>query len=536
MISKTLSLICGLLIVFTAYGTSPRLDSLLGELDRTIAAEGQLMLTKEKRINRLKQLVRSSNSIDAQFNIYGQIFDEYKVYICDSAYHYAQLISELANRHANQHWANESKLQTSNILTISGMYPEAVDILRSIGKDQLSGGQLIDYYTRFYHAYNEWGEYAEYGYRQQYKILGRAYQDSLLAMLQPEHPAYGFEHAWRAIESGDYERANSLLFQRLPTTEPNTRDYSILTSMIGILFWYLDDIDRHKEYLAQSAISDINASIKENTSLRSLANVLFGEGDLSRANAYIKKSLADANFYNARLRSIQISKLYPIIENAYQLERHQRQRELQTLLAVISVLSLLLALTVVYIIIQFRKLAEARRQTLLANEQLKDNNRSLTEANQIKEEYLGRFLNLCSTYIEKMETHHRRLYKTAKEGNLATLTEKLKSNTFIEEELNEFYQNFDHAFLKIFPRFIEQFNALFHLEDQVTPKQGEILNAELRTFALIRLGITDSQRIAEFLRYSITTIYNYRSKFRNKATVPREQFEAAVMKISSFDS
>src|SRR5690606_9447577 len=324
MISKTLSLICGLLIVSTAFGTLYKLDSLLKELDRTIHAEKQLMSTKEKRINRLKQLLHSSTSVEAKFNIYGQIFDEYEVYICDSAYHYAQLISELADRHGNQHWANESKLQTSSILTISGMYPEAVDILRSVGKDQLSGDQLTDYYTHFYHAYNEWGEYAEYGYRQHYQSLGRAYQDSLLAMLQPEHRSYAFEHAWRAIESGDYERANSLLFQRLPTTEPNTRDYSILTSMIGILFWYLDDIDRHKEYLAQSAISDINASIMENTSLRSLANVLFGEGDLSRANAYIKNSLNDANFYNARLRSIQISKLYPIIENAYQLERQQR--------------------------------------------------------------------------------------------------------------------------------------------------------------------------------------------------------------------
>src|SRR5690606_13602774 len=214
---------------------------------------------------------------------------------------------------------------------------------------------------------------------------------------------------------------------------------------------------------------------------------------------------------------------------------HQ-QRVLKRLLAVISVLSILLALTVIYIVIQFRKLTEARKQTMLANEKLTDNNRSLTEANHIKEEYLGRFLNLCSSYIEKMETHHRRLYKTAKEGNLAALTSKLKSNEFIEEELTEFYQNFDHAFLKIFPRFIDQFNALLPSEDRVMPKQGEILNAELRTFALIRLGITDSQRIAEFLRYSITTIYNYRSKFRNKAIVPRDQFEAAVMKISSFDT
>ncbi len=536
MISKVLALCYGLLIVSTAFGAPFRLDSLLAVLDQTIAAESHLMSTKEKRINRLKQLLRSSTSTTATFNLYTQIFDEYEVYICDSAYHYAHLISDLAIKENNNQWANESKLKTANILTISGMYPEAVDILQSIDKAALTDEQLTDYYTSFYHAYNEWSEFAEYEYKRQYKDEGHAYQDLLLTILKPDNLAYTFEHAWRAIESGNYERANALLFQWLPKTQPNTRDYSILTSMIGILYWYLDDMDRHKEYLTLSAISDINASIKENTSLRSLANVLFNEGDLSRANAYIKKSLNDANFYNARLRSIQISKSYPIIENAYQLERQQQQRKLKNLLTVISVLSILLAITVVYIVIQFRKLTEARRQTLLANEQLKDNNQSLAEANHIKEEYLGRFLSLCSTYIEKMETHHRRLYKTAKEGSLAALTDKLKSNEFIEEELAEFYQNFDHAFLKIFPRFVEQFNALLPQADRIVPKQGEILNAELRTFALIRLGITDSQRIAEFLRYSITTIYNYRSKFRNKAVVPRDQFEVAVMKISSFDA
>lgn len=521
--------------VSPSFGFQSKVDSLLDMLDQTIASESQMMSTKEKRIHRLKQLVHSSNGDETKFKLYSQIFDEYEVYICDSAYHYAQLIAQLATNNNNQYWENESKLQMANILTISGMYPEAIDILQSLNKPELFTKQLISYYTNYYHTYNEWSEFAEYDFRHYYKDKGRAYQDSLLAMLTPDDKAYAFEYAWHAIETGDYERAHSLLFLRLPTAKPNTREYSILTSMIGILYWYLDDLDLHKEYLARSAISDINASIKENTSLRSLANILFDEGDLSRANTYIKKSLNDANFYNARLRSIQIAKSYPIIENAFQLERQQRQQELQNSLSIISVLSVLLALTVIYIVFQFRKLAEARKQALIANERLKDNNQSLAEANHIKEEYLGQFLSLCSNYIEKMETHHRRLYKTAKEGNLAALTDKLKSNEFIEEELIEFYQVFDHAFLKIFPRFIEQFNNLLPLEDRVIPKQGEILNAELRTFALIRLGIVDSQRIAEFLRYSITTIYNYRSKFRNKATVPRDQFEAAVMRISSFD-
>src|SRR5690606_37051395 len=153
---------------------------------------------------------------------------------------------------------------------------------------------------------------------------------------------------------------------------------------------------------------------------------------------------------------------------------------------------------------------------------------------QIKEEYLGRFLSLCSTYIDKLEKHHHALNVKAKKGSWDELNSILKSSQFIEDELKEFYDDFDTAFLNIFPNFIQQFNALLNKEGQIAPKRNEKLTIELRIFALIRLGITDSQKIAEFLRYSITTIYNYRSKFRNKSIVPREEFENEIMKITSF--
>lgn len=510
------------------------LDSLLASLDEAISKENDYTSSKEKRLLSLKTTLTNSTTHKEKFGLYKQIFDEYKVFICDSAFHYSQLAYSLAQKTANSYWANESRLQTSNILTISGMYPESIELLTSIDKSTLDQEQLINYYTNFYHAYTEWGEYAEYEYSQKYKNMGKVFQDSLLAIIPPNTFEYTIEHAWKYIETAKYEEAKNLLYAQLPLTKKDTRDYSIITSIIGILYWYQDDMEKHKTYLALSAISDIKASIKENTSLRSLANILFNEGDLKRANSYIKKSMNDANFYNARLRSIQISKSYPIIESAYQLEREQQKQKLQTLLLIISVLSILLIITIFYIIRQFRKLSEARKQTLIINDQLKHKNDSLAEANRIKEEYLGRFLSLCSTYIEKMEKHHRTLNKRAKEGHLEELFKVLKSNQFIEDELTEFYHNFDNAFLNIFPNFVDQFNALLAGEDRIVLKQEEILNAELRVFALIRLGITDSRKIAEFLRYSITTIYNYRSKYRNKSLVPRDQFELEVMKISSF--
>lgn len=512
-----------------------RLDSLLVELDNAIQHENDHTKIKENRITTLKEHLHKTTSATEKLQLYKQIFDEYEVYICDSAYHYSTLSLSLSEKIKNIFWVNESMLQLSTTLRISGMYPESIELLNSINKEALDSTQIIGYYTNYYHTYNEWGEYAEYSYASKYKELGKAYQDSILSYVTPGSFEYTMEYSWKYIQEHEYDKARKLLLSSLPKIESNTRQHAILTSIVAILYWYLDDIEKHKEYLAISAISDVKADVKENTSLRSLANVLYKEGgEMERANNYIKKSLDDANFYNARLRSIQVSKLYLLIENAYQLERAQHEKRLRMLLVVISALSLLLIATIFYIIRQFKKLREARKQALIANEKLKSNNNALGEANRMKEEYIGRFLNLCSVYIEKMEKHHRSLNKKAKEGNLDELYKMLKSNEFIENELIEFYTNFDSAFLNIFPDFVNQFNALLVEEERVIPKPGEKLTTELRIFALIRLGITDSQKIAEFLRYSITTIYNYRSKYRNKSIVTRDEFENEVMKISSF--
>lgn len=518
-----------------AQSTNATLDSLLHELDRTIEKGEEYTQIKEDRISRLKLNLNTAQSVDDRFLLYKEIFNEYEFFVCDSAYRYSLQSLALAKEHRNVFWTNESGLQISNTLNISGMYPESIRVLDSMDKSTLDEDQLVNYYKSYYHTYNEWGEFAEYSYADRYKDLGSVYRDSLLSLLRPGTFEHAVEHGWKYVEDGDYKKAQDILFPQLEAVAHDTRNYALITSIVGILYWYLGDMEKHKEYLALSAISDIKATVKENTSIRSLASILFREDrELERASNYIKKSLSDANFYNARLRSIQISKLYPLIENAYQLEREQQQKKLRTMLWVISGLSVLLLLTIIYIVVQFRILVKARRQTILANQQLREINQALAETNHIKEEYLGRFLSLCSTYIDKMEKHHQTLNLKAKKGSWEELSAMLRSNQFIEDEFKEFYDDFDTAFLNIFPNFIGQFNDLLNKDSKIVPKRNEKLTIELRIFALIRLGITDSQKIAGFLRYSITTIYNYRSKYRNKSIVPREEFENEIMKIPSF--
>ena len=302
-----------------------------------------------------------------------------------------------------------------------------------------------------------------------------------------------------------------------------------------------------KHFLALSAIADLKSAVKEYVSLRKLASLVYEDGDIDRAYNYLKCSLEDATLCNARLRTLEISQVFPIIDQAYQLKTKRQQQEMKISLICISLLSVFLLVAIFFVYKQMKKVAAARREvidtnTLLqelngelhdSNSQLKEMNHTLSEANYIKEEYIGRYMDQCSTYLDKMDLYRRSLNKIAATGRVEELYKAIKSSQFLEEELKEFYANFDMTFLQLFPNFVEEFNAL--LVEPMQPKQGELLNTELRIFALIRLGITDSTKIAQFLRYSVTTIYNYRTRVRNKALGERDEFEAKVMKIGKVE-
>jgi len=508
-----------------------KLDSLLKEVDIAIRESDRYAALKERTITALKQQLPHATS-SRKLELYKRLFTEYEAYVCDSAMHYSMLSLSLSESLGDRYWITEGKLQLSKVLITSGMYPESIELLNTIDTGNINPGQRISRVNRYFLTYMEWAEYAEYSFAVKYREKEVRYQGQLLSMLQPGTYDYVIEYARYYTETTrEFDKARRLLTDYLPQVPVDTRAYAIYTSIMSLLYYRMGQLETHKEYLAISAIADIRAVVKENTSMRSLAVNLLNDGDVERANAYIKKSMEDANFYNARLRNIQISKVYPVFDKAYQLEREKQQRKLKLFLGVISVLSVCLLITVLLIRRQLLKLKEARRLTISINKKLEENNRSLAEANHMKEEYIGRFLNLCSIYINKMENFHLSLTRIARNTHAPELSKILKSGHNIDTELKEFYQEFDNAFLAIFPDFVSQFNKLLPEEDRVVPKFGERLSTELRVYALIRLGITDSSRIAEFLRYSITTIYNYRSRFRNRSLAGKEHFEQAVMRL-----
>ena len=523
-------------------------DALLREIDGLVKNRRTYGVEKETRITDLKRLLAEAASDEQRYGFCGRLFDEYRAYNLDSSFVYAQRKEELAHRLNKQDYLDDSAMNMAEVMGTTGMYKEALELLGKIDKKTLPD-YLYGYYYHLYRTiYGLMGDYAvtEKAKKEYYRMTD-LYRDSLLQVNASDSLGHALVMADKCIVHARYDEAIDMLMEyyRKPSLDDHAQAMIAYTISEG--YRLKGDKQGQKHYLALSAIADLKSAVKEYVSLRKLASLVYEEGDIDRAYNYLKCSLEDATLCNARLRTLEISQVFPIIDKAYQLKTERQQREMKISLICISLLSVFLLAAIFFVYKQMKKVAAARREvvdtnTLLqelneelhdSNSQLKEMNHTLSETNYIKEEYIGRYMDQCSTYLDKMDLYRRSLNKIAAAGRVEELYKAIKSSQFLDEELKEFYANFDVTFLQLFPNFVDEFNAL--LTEPMQPKPGEQLNTELRIFALIRLGITDSTKIAQFLRYSVTTIYNYRTRVRNKALGEREEFEAKVMKIGKVE-
>lgn len=507
-----------------------KVATLLSALDNALDSVGEYDRQKEERLVALKRRLSLNASPEEKDKIYYHLYKEYEAYIFDSAMYYAKTHLALATKTNHAYRINECKMQLARMYSTFARFTDAVALLNAIRKAELTPEQLPAYYNAYSETYLYWAEYTDNAGEENFTALKNVYRDSALSV-SPRGYSYATSYAARCIESESYAAAEKTLLPYLSEVSPETREYAILTALMSSLYAAKGNETLQKEYLIRSAIADVKASVKENTSLRNLAFYLLSDGEVDRSNRYIKKSLEDANFYNARLRNVQIDKILPIIDKAYQVKREKYHKNLLITIIIIGMLTLLGVGVIAYLVKQMKNLSNTRKKLLKTNANLKKTNLRLSETNHIKEEYIGHFLNQCSVYIDKLSVYRKSLNKKAANGKMEELFKALKSTQIIEDELEEFYRSFDATFLNLFPTFVQEFNKLLPEDEQIHPKHPSELTVELRIFALLRLGITDSAKIADFLRYSIYTIYNYRSKYRSNAVVPRDKFEEIVMKI-----
>ncbi len=522
-------------------------DQLQQELDQTLANSSVYLNKKNKAINTLKNNLRSTSSNATRYLLLEKLYDEYKSYQSDSALVYAKKSLRIAKKNNNLFQTNKAQLNLASILGTLGMYNDALDVLNPIEltiEPKLKGAY---FWTKriVYGGLTEYANYTEE--KDKYNQLAGTYRDKAITFLPKNSIDYSIALSGQLLSQKKYNQAIRLLlpyFEKTPKTDPNR---AVIAYLISENYALLKNREQQKNWLAISAISDLELVKKENISLRKLASLLYEEGAIETAYEYTKRSLDDAVFCNSKLRTYEISKMLPIINETYEAKNKSSHSQLIIFLISASVLSLFLLGVLILLFKQMKKLAKAQKNVELANQQLSilnqqlqsfntklnQTNLELAETSLLKEIYIGRYMDQCSIYIGKMEEYSQKLKVMATAGKVNDLVSTVKSKAFIDKELKEFYAQFDQTFIQLFPTFIEEFKALLKDSESIQIKKGELLNPELRIFALIRLGIKDSAKIADFLRYSASTIYNYRSQIKNKAIGPREQFEENVLLIGT---
>lgn len=533
------------LCCLTALGMTTT-DSLMKQLDDVIANRDIYLKQKEARLSELHSNLLSEDNDRGRFDVLNHMYDEYIPFNTDSAYNISLRQAALAKRIGDNNLLQNARMNRANIFGATGMYHECLNLMDSVPFDVLPDYLRPYYYHIKRTVYGRMADYAAFpADKSRYLHLTNSYRDSITKANEPGSLAHVITKADILNVNGSPTEAIKLMQAFMRDNELSEHDRAICAWTLAEAYAKTGDKDLQKENLIISAISDLKSSVREYISLRQLALMLYEEGDLDRAYRFMTIAVDDAAKCNARQRIIELNDTYPMINGIY-VETVRKQKEtLELFIIIIAVLALLLVVMLFYMRKQMIRIKNNHKELTAAyerqnrlTEELKTSNRKLTEANdaiaensELKEVYIGRYMDQCLVYIEKLDSYRKTLNNLVKSGKSDELKQLLKSSSIIDDELKAFYYQFDKTFLSLFPTFVDDFNRLLLPDEAIAPKKEGTLNTELRIYALIRLGITDSEKIAKFLRYSLTTIYNYRTKVRNKAKGDRNTLEAEVVNI-----
>jgi hypothetical protein len=471
-------------------------DSLLPVLDRTIAMRKTYMSQKNERIEALKERKKSLHTASDLYNINWDIIRQYESFMCDSTEVYINYNIELARQTGNEEWMIDSRLQLAFIYTLSGLFVQANDVLKSFDETKLRGIQQARWCWNSIRYLENYSKYiADPKLTKTYNVEIARLRDTLLAILPPDSPEYQKEKAFKFQSDGNYRSAIDILKGIYAAQRPNSHGQAMAAASLAKVYRMTGERDLENLFLAIAAIADTRYAVKENEALLTLAmNIFTHDGDVRRAYTYVSAALEDANFYNSRFRNSIIARVQPVVERNYldRIEKQQYRLIIGIVIACLLGIGLIVALNVVFR--QVKLLSKARIR-------LREMNSELIKFNSQRE----------ASYILKLENLRKEVNHRIRCGQADKLYQP--SSAVFEKDMAEMYAYFDKAFLKLYPDFVTEFNNMLLPGARHEIKDGR-LNTEMRIFALIKLGITDTNQIARFLNCSPQTIYNYRSKVK----------------------
>ncbi|RYY33795.1 MAG: tetratricopeptide repeat protein [Sphingobacteriaceae bacterium] len=536
---RRLYLLLLLLLVSNAgFSSDKQTEESLDKLDLELSKKGQYDKSKEQRIQQLKTSFRRSlRNMQRSFDICSTIYEEYKSYQYDSAYVYAHKLSQLSNRLNDVSKEYTSRVKVGFILLSSGMFKEAFDNLSGINARMLSDSMKYEYYRLMMRANFDLANYDnDNQYAPKYIEQANKYIDSAVAVSEPGSYNSLYLIGYKKLKEGKSAAAEADFLNLINTRKLTEHQHAIVASTLANIYLKnKSQRDKGIQLLCEAVISDIQSSTKETLAIYWLAEVFYKSGDIKNAYKYIQYASNDAEFYGARQRRVQISSILPMVA-AEKLEYTEREKT-RFLIFIVS-LTILAALVIVISFILFKQLKNLKAKEKIieeTNAELEIINNKLEEDTHIKEEYIGYFFNVISGYILKLEKLKRSVDLKLSQKRYDHI-QLIVDNIQIKKERENLFHTFDHIFIKIFPNFVASFNNLFKKEDQIWPKNDEVLTTDLRIFALIRLGVADSETISKILEYSEKTIYVYKMRLKAKSIYPPDEFDKRIMEIKAVET
>lgn len=537
-----IKLLFTLLLVLSCSGEEDR--QLLEILDKTLENKPLYEGYFNDKVNVLKEVLSEQTDPEQVFNLDIRLADAYRANCKDSVLVYLTQAREAAGKAGRPDLAAIVDFRTAVTYVKAGYAVEANDILEHYRNADIPDIALRSYYEAE-HTY--WGETMAYtSTPESYdnKLKNRdLYREKLFGLT--EEGSWHWHNLKREVfhEVSDMENTRKHARAMLDVSSENSREYAEAAYYYAYTF---NEPEEKEEWLIRSAIADIMCGTRDYSSLNDLSGLMFRNGDIERAFRYAADHcMVDALYFNGKLRPWQITRLFPEIESAYQ-EKHQRQNRITlTLLLCLAVLFSIMLVLVGFLyrrqhIIEavkgklqdsYMEIDNRNRELEEINSRLVKLNARIQESDKVKQEYIGLFLGMVSDNISTFRKYRMRVLKYIRQGNTKAITDEIEQQEPIDNDILEFYKMFDQAFISIYPDFVGKFNNLLADGAEIVPKGDDILTPELRIFALIKLGITDSSRIASLLHYSANTIYNYRAKTKNRARGSRDSFEDAVRNI-----
>lgn len=540
-----------------AESVEKEIPQLLATLDSILVQTGELASQKELKIAQLKKKLSNAANFEEEFWINKMLYDESFVFNADSAMKYVDRNIQIATELKKKDWQDEWLINRSFMFAATGLLKEAGEVLEKVDSTSLSDGLKLSYYYQRSYLYSHLGQYMG----DQKQVNNKYYNEfenankHMLALVRPKDPLY-----WWCVASCNELSPEDSLFSALEnvvlSSHHNTRLDAMNAYGLSNMYKRIGDKEKTMIYLIYSAMADLRVCNRDIASLQELSSLLYDAGDIDRAYAYMNYCLKAALLYPNRVRIINISTELDKIYANYQQRDIRWRNSLQNYLYVVTFFSIILVLALIGLYRQTKKMRKSRteldsvnhslnqhvvelsqmhKQLTLANQELQNlnellrsANQKLQESNDVKEEYIGYVFSICSNYISKLDEYRKNINRKLKTGQFEEARQLTDNSSLTQNELKDFYANFDAIFLRVYPDFVADLNSLLRPEEQILLKDASELNTEVRIYALVRLGINDSVKIADFLHCSPQTVYNHRLRMRNKAIIPKDKFAEAV--------